>query len=109
MSDYRIVTGRRKQLEERIAELEAELAKAKLHDTWDKLKAARWAIVEARNEAETKAIDALARYKFQMFGYWAACWVHANRQAKAAGMEDQPSPFYDLVQAARRIQAGGES
>lgn len=24
------------------------------------------------NVAESKAIDALARYKFQMFGYWAA-------------------------------------
>jgi len=44
-----------------------------------------------------KAIDALARYKFMMFGYWAAMWVHLNRlcQVKAK------SPFTKLVQAAR--------
>jgi len=30
-------------------------------------------------EAEEKAIDALSRYKFQMFGYWASIWVHLNR------------------------------
>jgi hypothetical protein len=30
------------------------------------------------NVAEAKAIDALSRYKFQMFGYWAAIWVHLN-------------------------------
>ena len=27
------------------------------------------------NDAERKAWDALARYKFWMFGYWAAIWV----------------------------------
>ena len=39
MSDYRIVTGRRKQLEERIAELEATIKKVEavgfeVHDSW---------------------------------------------------------------------------
>lgn len=30
-------------------------------------------------EAERKAWASLSRYKFQMFGYWAAIWVHLNR------------------------------
>lgn len=51
-------------------------------------------------EAETKAIDALARYKFQMFGYWAGIWVHLN---KIEGKK-RPSPFRSLVVAARDLQ-----
>ena len=49
------------------------------------------------NEAERKAFDALRRYKFQMFGYWAAIWVHLNR----AGGFKKPSPFRGLVKFAR--------
>ena len=49
------------------------------------------------DEAEQKAIDALARYKFQMFGYWAAIWVHLNRISG----EKRPSPFKSLVNQAR--------
>lgn len=64
------------------------------------------AILAARREAEEKAIDSLARYKFQMFGYWAACWVHANRQAKEAGLGAEPSPFWALVDLARKIDGG---
>ncbi len=30
-------------------------------------------------EAEQKAWDALGRYKFQMYGYWSAIWVHLNK------------------------------
>ena len=52
--------------------------------------------------AERKAFQALARYKFQMFGYWAAIWVHLNR---ISGRR-RPSPFRDLVTAARRNRAG---
>lgn len=48
--------------------------------------------------AELKAWDSLARYKFQMFGYWAAIWVHLNR----IGNFNQPNPFKSLVHAARR-------
>lgn len=48
-------------------------------------------------EAETKAWDSLARYKFLMFGYWAAIWVHLNR----AGKFSRPNPFLQLVRAAR--------
>lgn len=49
------------------------------------------------DDAEAKALDALGRYKFQMFGYWAAIWVHLNRISG----ERRANPFADLVQAAR--------
>lgn len=35
------------------------------------------------DHAEREAWNALSRYKFQMFGYWAAIWVHLNRLSKA--------------------------
>lgn len=55
------------------------------------------------DQASSKAMDALGRYKFQMFGYWAAIWVHLNRiQGKK-----HPSPFSDLVQMARRLAHDG--
>lgn len=53
--------------------------------------------------AEAKAWDSLARYKFQMFGYWAAIWVHLNRISG----ERRPSPFSGLVEAARQRNAPG--
>jgi hypothetical protein len=43
--------------------------------------------------AAYKAWDSLARYKFQMFGYWAAIWVHLNRVIG----DRQPNPFKNLV------------
>ena len=52
-------------------------------------------------EAERKAFDALARYKFQMFGYWAAIWVHLNHLDGGK----RPSPFRSLVRAARHREA----
>ena len=52
---------------------------------------------EALNQAERKAWDSLARYKFQMFGYWAAIWVHLNR----VGDFKRSNPFADLVMSAR--------
>lgn len=50
-------------------------------------------------EAEKKAWDSLARYKFQMFGYWAAIWVHVNR----LGSFKRPNPFTNLVKEARKV------
>jgi hypothetical protein len=47
--------------------------------------------------AETKAWDALSRYKFQMFGYWAAIWVHLNR----IGNFRRPNPWAGLVASAK--------
>ena len=49
------------------------------------------------DEAERKAWDSLAKYKFQMFGYWASIWVHLNR----IGGFKRPNPFQELVLAAR--------
>jgi hypothetical protein len=54
-------------------------------------------IEEHKAEAEYKAIDSLARYKFMMFGYWAGIWVHLN---KISGKRS-PSPFSTLVKVAR--------
>ena len=51
-------------------------------------------------EAADKATDSLARYKFAMFGYWAGIWVHLNRIDGGK----RPSPFRDLVKAARTIR-----
>ena len=49
------------------------------------------------DEAEAKAWDALSRYKFVMFGYWAAIWVHQNR----VGGFRRPNPWIGLVKTAR--------
>lgn len=57
-------------------------------------------LVEELNEAEHKAIDALSRYKFNMFGYWAGIWVHLNR---ISGL-NRPNPFKELVKKAREMK-----
>lgn len=49
------------------------------------------------DQAEARAWDALSRYKFQMFGYWAAIWVHLNRISG----EKRPNPWKGLVGAAK--------
>lgn len=48
-------------------------------------------------EAEKKAWDSLGRYKFQMFGYWAAIWVHLNR----IGGFKKKNPWRGLVKSAK--------
>lgn len=53
--------------------------------------------------AERKAWDALCRYKFWMFGYWAAIWVHLNR----IGGFKHPNPWRVIVRAARAEWRGG--
>lgn len=61
-------------------------------------------IQQELDEAERKAVDALARYKFQMFGYWAAIWVHLNRISGSK----RPNPFRSLVTAARIVESQRE-
>jgi hypothetical protein len=56
----------------------------------------------ALNEAEDKAWQALAKYKFMMFGYWVAIWVHLNR----IGEFNKPNPFKPLVNLANNIVEG---
>lgn len=57
-------------------------------------------VVHERDVAERKAWESLGRYKFQMFGYWAAIWVHMNRLCP----ERKANPFAALVKAAREIR-----
>ena len=54
----------------------------------------------AIEEAERKALDSLARYKFEMFGYWASKWVSLNR---IEGLK-RPNPFRALVKEARAMK-----
>lgn len=49
------------------------------------------------DEAEAKAWGALARYKFQMFGYWSGIWVHLNH---ISGLR-RANPWKALVQLAK--------
>ena len=60
------------------------------------------ALIERMDEAETKALDSLARYKFEMFGYWASAWVRYNRLALEMGIfeKKRPNPFRFLVNSA---------
>lgn len=53
-----------------------------------------------RDLAYTRAIDSLSRYKFMMFGYWAALWVIFNQMSPTK----KPNPFSTLVQLARSIK-----
>lgn len=53
------------------------------------------------DNAERKAWDSLARYKFTMFGYWCGVWVHLNRISDCK----RPNPFKPAVQLARTVRA----
>jgi hypothetical protein len=55
-------------------------------------------VVALRDEAERKAWDSLGRYKFEMFGYWAAKWVQMNQLLGS----HEGNPFRTLVQLARK-------
>jgi hypothetical protein len=57
-------------------------------------------IEDEKTEAMQKAIDALARYKFMMFGYWAAVWVHLNKMSEYK----EPNPFVGLVRQAKETR-----
>tara|TARA_Y100001951_G_C11147617_1_gene187294 strand:- start:82 stop:324 length:243 start_codon:yes stop_codon:yes gene_type:complete len=55
-------------------------------------------------EAYDKAIDSLARYKFEMFGYWSSSWVKYNQLWGEFGNKKKPNPFKNLVQGAKSQQ-----
>ena len=55
---------------------------------------------EKREEARAKAWDSLSRYKFLMFGYWAAIWQHMNELCEVK----QKSPFRALVHEAKFVK-----
>ena len=52
--------------------------------------------------AEKRAWEALAKYKFVMFGYWTGVWVHLNRIESAP----RPNPWKQLVTVARTTTTG---
>ena len=60
-----------------------------------------------RQEAIDKALDSLSRHKHQMYGYWAAIYVHLNRLCQfdldGEDMHQNRSPFRSLVNQAKRI------
>jgi len=60
-------------------------------------------LADALYEAEVKAWDALSRYKFNMFGYWSAIWVHLNH---LSGWK-LPNPWKKLVGVAKK-EVGSE-
>lgn len=62
-------------------------------------------LVEGRFEAEKKAWDSLARYKFLMFGYYAARWVTLNKILVDCGyVGEVKNPFKGLVDLARKAK-----
>lgn len=55
---------------------------------------------EYRDEAKKKAFDSLSRYKFYMFGYWAATWIQMNKLCRFREI----NPFNKLVHLAEKIK-----
>lgn len=65
-------------------------------------------IINQMADAERKAWDSLARYKFWMFGYHAAEWVKYNHLLDHG--DRQPNPFKSVVTVAKEhtAQKGNE-
>jgi hypothetical protein len=57
---------------------------------------------EYRMEAEEKALVALSRSNFLMFGYWAATWDQMNKLSRIR----QVDPFRDFVEMALSKRKG---
>jgi hypothetical protein len=57
---------------------------------------------KALDEAEKKAHENLAIYKFNNFGYWASIWVHLNR----IGQFRRANPFSGYVDLAKNLRKG---
>ena len=57
---------------------------------------------KARGDAELKAWDSLARYKFEMFGYHASAWVKYNQLLPRA--HKLGNPFKRAVDLARSVR-----
>jgi len=66
----------------------------------------RIVLIHVMNQAERKALDALGRYKFEMFGYWSSSWVKYNQLGADMGLfeKKKPNPFKTLVDTARDMQ-----
>lgn len=59
-------------------------------------------VMRARAEAKVKAWDALGRYKFEMFGYWASSWVKYNQALPK--LLRASNPFKRAVDLARSVR-----
>ena len=57
-------------------------------------------LTDAKREAKYKAINSLSQYKFMMFGYWAAVWVHLNQIDE----HKEANPFKELVWKAQEMR-----
>jgi len=55
-------------------------------------------IALAKDDIYNKALVSLARYKFIMFGYYAALWSSLNKLDR----QKDPNPFRDFVELARQ-------
>ena len=62
-------------------------------------------IVAARPEAISLAIDNLARYKYDNFGYHAAAYVHYNNLLEGTPEHMNNTPFINLVNTARTLKS----
>lgn len=63
-------------------------------------------VLELRADAERRAIDNLARYKFDRFGYYCSRWVTLN--SVLTKKHKQPNPFRSLVKFARDMKQNSE-
>ena len=61
------------------------------------------ALISKLDECERKAWDSLARYKFEMFGYWSSRWVGYNQLAYDMGIipKKRANAFKSLVKLAQ--------
>ena len=59
-------------------------------------------VLERREQSIEKALKALAGYKFEMFGYWAAAWVKYNQLLPREHRD--PNPFRRLVKKSRQMK-----
>ena len=63
----------------------------------DKIEEALERINNTLNEAEARAFESLAKYKFQMFGYWASAHQHLARTVS----RNHNTPFAELIDMAK--------
>ncbi len=59
-------------------------------------------LIFQRDQARIKADDSLARYKFEMFGYWASSWVKFNQLVPKH--KRLANPFANYVKLARKFR-----
>ena len=62
-------------------------------------------IIKELNNAKWQAWNALSRYKFSQFGYWAAWWVKLNKISNLR----KPNPFKTTVILARSNKSISEA